>query len=193
MATPSTEPVPHNLLQRLATRLRARWHSHFGTLLLVLAVLGGAHLWHTRHLPSGPVPDLPLRLSTGESTTLGAWRARHPDQPVALHVWAEWCPICRAEEHNITRLQADWPVLTVAMQSGGAAQVQRVLDQRRLPWQAVVDDSGALARSLGVHSVPALLVLDAQGHLRAASVGYTSEAGMRLRLLWARAMGTARD
>lgn len=179
------------LWRRLIARLRFHWRSHVGTLLLVLAVLAGAHLWQTRHVPSGPVPDRPLLLSTGESTTLSAWRARHPGQPVALHVWAEWCPICRAEEHNITRLQTDWPVLTVAMQSGGAAQVQRVLDQRSLPWATVVDDSGALARRLGVQSVPALLVLDAQGHLRAASVGYTSEIGMRLRLWWARALGRA--
>jgi protein-disulfide isomerase-like protein with CxxC motif len=77
------------------------------------------------------------------------------------------------------------------MQSGGAAQVQRVLDQRSLPWATVVDESGDLARRLGVQSVPALMVLDAQGHLRAASVGYTSEIGMRLRLWWARALGRA--
>ena len=179
------------LWRRLVARLRWHGRSHFGTVLLVLAVLAGAHRWQPRHVPPGPVPDLPLLLSTGESTTLGAWRARHPGQPVALHVWAEWCPICRAEEHNITRLQADWPVLTVAMQSGGAAQVQRVLDQRSLPWATVVDESGDLARRLGVQSVPALLVLDAQGHLRAASVGYTSEIGMRLRLLWARALSRA--
>ena len=179
------------LWRRLVARLRWHGRSHFGTVLLVLAVLAGAHLWQTRHVPPGPVPDLPLLLSTGESTTLGAWRARHPGQPVALHVWAEWCPICRAEEHNITRLQAAWPPRTVAMQPGGAAQVQRVLDQRGLPWATVVDDSGALARRLGVQSVPAFLVLDAQGQMRAASVGYTSEIGMRLRLWWARALGKA--
>ena len=31
----------------------------------------------------------------------------------------------------------------------------------------------------------ALLILDTHGYVRAASVGYTSEIGMRLRLLWA--------
>lgn len=171
---------------RLANRLRRQWRSHLGTLLIVLAVFTGAHLWQTRHLPTGPVPDLPLRLSSGEALMLSDWRARFPGQPVVLHVWAEWCPICRAEEHSITRLQADGPVLTVAMQSGGAEQVRRVLEQRGLPWTTVVDEKGDLARRLGVHSVPALLVLDAQGRLSAASVGYTSEIGMRLRRLWAR-------
>lgn len=176
---------------RLMDRLRRHWRSHLGTLLLMLAVLTGAHLWQTRHLPPGALPDLPLQLSSGETMMLSDWRARFPGQPVALHVWAEWCPICRAEEHNITRLQADWPVLTIAMQSGGHEQVRRVLDQRGLPWATVIDERGDTARHLGVHSVPALLVLDTQGRLRAASVGYTSEAGMRLRLLWATLRGDA--
>lgn len=174
---------------RLWGRLRQNWRSHLGTLLLVLAVFTGAHLWQTRHLPAGAAPDLSLRLSSGETLRLSDWRARFPDRPVAIHVWAEWCPICRAEEHSITRLQADWPVLTIAMQSGGPEQVRRVLDQRGLPWATVVDERGDAARRLGVHSVPALLVLDARGHVRAASVGYTSEAGMRLRLLWAMLRG----
>lgn len=187
MSTPPIQPR----WQRLAGRLRALWRSPAGTVLMVLCVLAGAHLWQTRHLPSGQVPDVVLQLSSGESTTLAAWRARHPGQPVALHVWAEWCPICSAEEHNITRLQADWPVMTIAMQSGGTAQVQRLLGQRGLAWPTAVDESGALARSLGVQSVPALLVLDAQGRLRAASVGYTSKLGMRARLWWARAAGIA--
>ena len=176
-----------SLWQRLATVLRRqRWRAHLGTLLTVTAVLVGAHLWQTRHVPPGPVPDLPLVLSTGETTTLHAWRARHPGQPVALHVWAECCPICRTEEHSITRLHQDWPVLTLAMQSGGLQPVQKVLEKRQLPWNTAIDSQGTLARSLGVQSVPALLVLDTHGHIRAASVGYTSEIGMRLRMLWVR-------
>ena len=43
-----------------------------------------------------------------------------------------------------------------------------------------------LAQALGVKAVPAFLVVDAQGQLRGASVGYTSEIGMRWRLWWAR-------
>jgi thiol-disulfide isomerase/thioredoxin len=101
-----------------------------------------------------------------------------------VHVWADWCPICRAEEGTITTLQGDWPVLTVAMQSGSAAQVAAVLQQRGLPWSAVVDPQGQLSRALGVGAVPAFGVLDAQGRLRLPTVGYTTSWGMRLRLWW---------
>jgi hypothetical protein len=71
------------------------------------------------------------------------------------------------------------------MQSGDAARVRTVLERRSLDWLSAVDPDGALARRYGLASVPACIVLDAQGRIRFAEVGYTSELGMRLRLWWA--------
>lgn len=179
-----------NVLKRLFSALRRDWKSHLGTLLMVLVVFAGAQAWMTRHVPTGPAPDLGLTLiqpdGSRTDTTLAAWRAAHPGQPVALHVWADWCPICRTEEHSVTRLARDHPVLTVVMQSGPADKVQKVLAQRELPWATAVDPRSDIARALGVTSVPAFMVVDAQGRLRTPTAGYTSEVGMRVRLLWAR-------
>jgi thiol-disulfide isomerase/thioredoxin len=108
---------------------------------------------------------------------------------VVLHFWAEWCPICRTEEHSITRLSQDWPVLTVAMQSGNPSTVQRVLQQRQLNWHTVVDAQGDIARAFGFQGVPAMVVIDAQGRLRNPTAGYTSEIGMRLRIWWVDLVG----
>ncbi len=166
------------------------WKSHLGTLLMVLGIVVGMHLWQTRDVPKGAEPELAFTFLEADGTqrpmTLAQWRERHPGQAVALHVWAEWCPICRAEEHNIQRLLKSQPVLTIAMQSGPPEAVARVLRQRGHGWPTAVDPRGELARALGVRSVPAFVVLDDQGRLRAASVGYTSELGMRARLWWAR-------
>lgn len=180
------------MLIRLRDKLRRQWKSHLGTVLLVLAVFIGVQAWQTRDVPSGPAPEFAFTLlhpdGSRSSTTLAEWRAVHPGQPVALHVWAEWCPICRTEEHSVTQLARDQPVLTIAMQSGPPDAVARVLAQRQLPWATAMDPRGDFARSLGFKAVPAFVVVDAKGQLRGASVGYTSEIGMRLRLWWARVM-----
>jgi thiol-disulfide isomerase/thioredoxin len=160
-----------------------------GTVLLLVGVLLGVQAWQTRDIPPH-WPDTGALLQVVDAQgavynqTLAQWRAAHPGRAVAVHVWADWCPICRAEEGTITTLQGDWPVLTVAMQSGSAAQVAAVLQQRGLPWSAVVDPQGQLSRALGVGAVPAFGVLDAQGRLRLPTVGYTTSWGMRLRLWW---------
>lgn len=160
---------------------------------MVLGVFVAVQTWQTRDVPAGQAPDLALTLlnpdGSTSATTLAAWSAAHPGQPVALHVWAEWCPICRAEEGTVSALAQDHPVLTVAMQSGPPAAVARVLRQRQLQWVTAVDARSEAARALGFKAVPAFVVIDAQGQLRGASVGYTTGLGMRARLWWARFVG----
>lgn len=173
--------------------LRGSWKRHLGTALMVLGVFVAVQAWQTRDVPAGQIPDLALTLlqpdGSTTDTTLTAWRAAHPGQPVALHVWAEWCPICRAEEGTVTSLAQDHPVLTIAMQSGPPAVVSRVLRLRQLPWVTAVDPHNEATHTLGFKAVPAFVVIDARGRLRAASVGYTTEPSMRARLWWARLTG----
>ena len=181
------------LFKRFYGRVRqhwsSNWKSHLQTLVVAAVVLVGAQAWQTRGVPSGLAPNVDLLIvqPDGSSThaTLAQWRALHPGQPVALHFWADWCPICRTEENSITRLSEDLPVLTVAMQSGPSDSVSKVLRTRRLPWKTGVDESGDATVAFGFKAVPAFVVVDTSGHLRAATVGYTTEIGMRVRLWWA--------
>ena len=165
---------------------RSLWNN--AALALALVLLLGAHLWQTRGVPRGPAPDFSaLAVSTqdGAMLTLGQWRTAHPGRPVALHFWAEWCPVCKLTEHSVSRVARDWPVLTVSMQSGQVAAVRRVLAQRQLSWPTVIDPDGTLAARYGFGAVPAFVAIDRNGRIRASTVGYTTEAGMRLRLRWA--------
>ncbi len=187
MALPATPTTPAPAAKRPAWWVRLR--SILRNALLVAAVFFGVQAWQTRDVPTGTVPAMAFTLIRPDgqrlTTTLAAWRAQHPGQPLALHVWAEWCPICRTEEGSVTQLVADVPVLSVAMQSGPPDAVARALTQRQLPWATAVDARGELARALGFKSVPAFVVVDAEGRLRSPTVGFTSEWGMRLRLWWA--------
>ena len=68
------------------------------------------------------------------------------------------------------------------MQSGDAAHVQAVLHDRKLAWPTVIDESGAIASAYALPGVPSFVVIDTDGRVRSAQVGYTSEIGMRIRL-----------
>lgn len=174
-------------------RQLAQWRSHLLTLLMVVAVVLAVQWWQTRDVPSAPLPEVPLTVLRPDGlrseTTLAQLLSRHDGSPVALHVWADWCPICKAEEGTITSLASDWPVITVAMQSGDAAKVASVLGQRELPWVTAVDPQGDFSRQIGFRAVPAFAVIDASGRLRLPAVGYTTSLGMRLRLWWVRLAG----
>ena len=174
--------------------LLSGWKQHLATLGLAWLVVLAVDTWRTRDFPRGPAPETSLLMvraadtGTGNEhvdTSLAQWRAAHPGKPIALHFWAEWCAICQLEEPAVAALAADWPVLGIAMQSGNAARVRLVQQQRALPWPTAVDTHGAVSRSWGVRAVPTLVVLDPQGHVRFSTTGYTPEWAMRWRLWWA--------
>ena len=149
---------------------------------LFLALYLGARAWLQRDMLHGPLPDLHATDLDGRPVSLADYRGR----PWLLHVWASWCRICRFERGAVASVARDWPVLTVAMQSGDADKVRAFLEVHGLRWRTVVDESGALAQRLGVSAVPAFYVVDGAGRVRFREMGYTTAWGLRLRLWLAR-------
>lgn len=160
-----------------------RWLVEAGVFVVIVLAI---QWWQTRDVPGGPAPDFEAAFADGSRGSLAAFRAAHPGRVTALYFWAEWCPICKVQEGSVDRLRGDWPVLTVAMQSGDPPAVAKVLAERALPWTTAVDSDGQIAARYGLRGVPALVVIGPDGELRGVAVGYTTEIGMRLRLWWAR-------
>lgn len=164
------------------------WRSHLKTLGGLLLIVLAVNFWQSRHVPEGPAPtlDAPMLAGHAPEAHLQDWLEQHRGQVVAVHFWATWCPVCKASEDNITRLMPDWPIVTVAMQSGDAAGVQRHLQKSGLPWPTALDPDGVLAKAWGVSAVPATVILDREGHVASTSMGYTSTPGLWGRLWWVR-------
>ncbi len=180
----STNPIPASA----PAPARRVWRQRGVTLALLLAVWLGAQLWQTRAVPSGPAPAFSLpavSVQAGRQLSLAQWQAAHPGRPVALNFWSESCPICKLQQANVSSVGEDWPLLTIALQSGEVDEVRQTLGRRGLNWPTVVDSWGELTRRYGIGAVPAFVVIDAHGQIRGVSVGYTSELGMRARLWWA--------
>ncbi|WP_058615632.1 redoxin domain-containing protein [Tepidimonas taiwanensis] len=163
------------------------------TVAMAVGVFLAVQAWQTRDASprwQGP-PTLAWVLPDGTQGrgTLQDLRAQlgiAPQAPIALHVWAAWCSICRAEEGTVTALGREYAVITLATRSGDAQAVERYLRERRLPWVTLLDPGGAIAAAHGWRAVPVFSVLTADGALRHTTVGYTTGWGMRLRLWWAR-------
>lgn len=162
-----------------------RWRRYAIEALIFIGALFAIQTWQARDVPDGPAPAFEAPWADGSRSTLAAWRNSHPGKVTGLYFWAEWCAICSAQQGSIAALHADWPVLTVAMQSGAPAQVAEVLATRGLDWQTAVDSDGRIAAEYGLRGVPAFVVIAPDGTIRSVAVGYTTEAGMRLRLWWA--------
>jgi thiol-disulfide isomerase/thioredoxin len=158
-----------------------------GEAALILALFVALHFWQTREMAAGAIPPVAGRLAGGGELALYDFLREAGGKPVLLYVWSTWCPICRAEEGTIAALSEDWPVLTLAMQSGDAATVAKFMGERGLRYPALVDTQGELAWRLGVRATPAYFVIDKTGAIRFSGAGYTTGWGLRARLWWAHA------
>jgi len=153
--------------------------------LLIVAVVVAVQLWQARGLPEGPAPQLAGTLTDGRAASLADVLKAAGGKPVLVVFWSTWCPVCKAEEGNIAAVARDWPLLSVAMQSGEAATVAKHLKERGLDFTALVDGGGRLAAAWNVRGVPTHFIVDSRGIVRFRVVGYATEFGLRARLWWA--------
>ncbi|MGB5830522.1 MAG: protein disulfide oxidoreductase [Thiohalocapsa sp.] len=149
-------------------------------MLLILLIFLGVQWFKARPLASGSAPDLIAETTTAQHFELARWRG----QPVLVHFWAVWCPVCELEEHSIDALSEDYRVMTIAMQSGSDADINAYQQQQDVSFPVIADPYGEIATQWGVRGVPASFVIDANGMIRFASVGYSTSVGLRGRL-WA--------
>ncbi len=160
--------------------LRQRWKALLLDAALIIAIVGGAQWYMTRNLPQGTAPALEDVRTDGSRAKVGAGETAQ-----LVVFWADWCPVCRAEEGNIESVASAWPVVSVAMQSGDVPAVKRYLTQRGLTTPAIVDPEGRRATAWGVRGVPAHFIVDPEGEIRFRVVGYATTLGLKARLWWA--------
>jgi thiol-disulfide isomerase/thioredoxin len=162
--------------------------------MLGLLIAGGVR-WVAHNADKGVPPDFALVWvqqptsqvqAAASPQSLNAWLRQHQGHAVALHLWAQWCSVCKQEAPIVTQIASDWPVLTIVSRSGSIGQAIQAVQTRSLPWAVVADESGQIAQTLVGHAgVPDWVIIDPFGHVRARTHGAVSEWGVRARLWWA--------
>jgi len=153
--------------------------------LLFLAILAAFQLWQARHTPRGAAPHFAGQQVDGQPFDLTTWRTRHPGQAQLLYFWADWCTICKTTAGNVSNIGADWPVTSIATQSGNAEQIAGFMREHGYRWSTLPDPKAEILRQYGLPGTPAFIIINPAGEIRFVSVGFTSELGLRLRLWWA--------
>ncbi len=167
----SESPVSPSIVKRVYR------HWSFRLVLLLLAVLV-VRAFQQRGVAEGKAPPLEGYDLQGKVVTLQAFEGK----TVLVHFWSTWCGVCQAMAGNVQKVSADYPVIAVASQSGGAAEVGAYLESEGLSLPALLDPEGRLSSDYGVSALPTSFVIDGAGRIRSAEVGYTTEMGLRLRL-----------
>ncbi|MFP4155704.1 MAG: protein disulfide oxidoreductase [Halothiobacillaceae bacterium] len=170
------QPVPPK------RRRLPRWLRWSLDIALIVGVFLIVRAWMSPAVSEGPAPPLSGLDLQGAPVSLSEYRGA----PLLVVFWAEWCRICRLEMPMIRRVAEDWPVLTVAMQSGDQGTVRRFVAESGWEDLRVLNDPDASqARQWGVKGVPVMYVLDGAGQIRFVETGLTTSWGLRARLWWA--------
>ena len=166
----------------IPAKKKNRWLRIFFEAIIIIAVIYGIRAWQQKDMVSGIAPSFQSVMLNGKTVNLEDYSGK----PLLLHFWASWCPFCKLEEGSISNINNDWPVLTVAYQSGDKADVVKHMQNRNIEdWPTIVDQDSRLAELYGVKGVPTSYIIDANGNIRFTEVGLTSGWGLRARLWWA--------
>jgi len=163
-----------------STRKQRRVRFAFEMLLLVLIVIA-VHVYQTWEVVDGSAPAFEAALLDGKPVSLTIIQ----DRPLLLHFWASWCPVCSVEQGSIQRISEDHAVLTVSIDDMPKEKLTEWMTEQGVSYPVVADPTGILSRRYGVNGVPTSIIIGADDRIRFVEVGYTTEAGLRLRLWWA--------
>ncbi|MDA5497151.1 protein disulfide oxidoreductase [Yersinia aleksiciae] len=156
-----------------------RWGKELAVLVLLVAVVSLGMDWLRSPQTPPDWSDTPLQTLTGERVSL---QAMSQDKPLLIYFWATWCGVCKFTSPSVNQLvQEGENVLTVALRSGDASQVERWLSKKGYQLPVVNDPTGQLSAQWQVSVTPTLVILY-QGKMVQHTSGWTSYWGMKVRL-----------
>ena len=97
---------------------------------------------------------------------------------VMLDFWATWCGPCMQAIPAVQRLSEqfkDQPVAIIGVnrdKPGDESKVRKTIERKELTFFQAMDTPGTIAKSYKISAIPALILIDKAGVVRAVHVGY---------------------
>jgi len=124
-----------------------------------------------------PAPKLSLTTLEGEPVSLERLHGR----VIVLDFWATWCAPCREQMPCIEKLRAEFAdaVQFYGVNDEESKTVQDFLKKNHYETPVLMDVHYEAHRSYGIHAIPTLFIIDADGIVRMHIVGSATEARIR--------------
>jgi peroxiredoxin len=160
----------------------------FGTRLyyIIILVLGLGWIWlsivpanatTSRQIPAAQTgflaPDFTLKTLDGQDITLSNLQGK----VILINIWASWCPPCQAEMPAIERVYQTYKnkgfvVLSIdSTAQDTLANVQIFVQNNKLSFPILLDESGSTTRLYRVQSLPTSFFIGSDGVIRDVIVG----------------------
>jgi len=166
-------------------KLRRGWRGVALDLGIAVLVFAAITAWQGRMLVSSgaQAPDFVAQRLDGETQRLSDLRGRK----VLLYLWAPWCGVCKAMASNVASIakganEEELVVLPVALAYADRADVERVAREHGIAEPLLGSES--IEDDYKVNAYPTIYVIDEEGRISRAAVGYTTWLGLKLRLLF---------
>lgn len=128
--------------------------------------------------PGAEAPDFTLTDQNGETVRLSDYRGKK----VILNFWATWCPPCRAEMPHMQQFHENNPdgdveilAVNLTSQDKGDEAIRSFIDEFGLTFQIPMDESGEVAQTYQVRTVPTTYILNTKGEIAQKIVGPMDE------------------
>lgn len=158
--------------------------SYIAQALFMVLIVWGVYQWQARDLlnEGSQAPDFTLLSLNGEKVTLSELKGSR----VVLYFFSPYCAICTFTSKNIMALRQsqdkDVKIIAVALswESHKELKDYAIKHNFTIP---VLPASGDVARLYHIKAFPTIYIIDKKGSIEERVTGYTTELGLRFRLL----------
>ena len=161
-----------------------RWFRWFSDIAFFVVVFGAISYFQTSHHVESGVEAPLFSLTTLDGETINSADLR--GKPAVLFFWAPWCSVCKADAHNISALREavgdETNIVSIALSYESIEDVKKFVDENDVTGPVLLGHR-ATSDAFKVDSFPTVYILDQDGEVASSVVGYTTEIGLRARLL----------
>lgn len=169
MSTPATQPTS------------SRWKGWLRDAVIILVIILAVRAWQHQDVVTGEPPALAGVSLTGQPIALSDFAG----QPLLIHFFAPWCPVCVANHGNITHIAEHYPVLMIVVQTEADELAQWLADHPEdNPALMMNDPDGKWLAAFGAKALPTSVFINSEGKISTTELGYISTIGLWLRFLW---------